>query len=75
VFDLVVTVCDDAAENCPVWLGKGRRAHLNFPDPAGAAGTDEEIMTAFRAVRDSIAHGVPELLREWTIEDHISKEN
>ena len=30
-FDLVVTVCDDAAENCPVWLGQGRRAHLSFP--------------------------------------------
>lgn len=33
-FDLVVTVCDDAAENCPVWLGKGKRVHLGFPDPA-----------------------------------------
>jgi len=30
-FDLVVTVCDDAAENCPVWLGKGERVHLGFP--------------------------------------------
>ncbi|MHB8088700.1 MAG: arsenate reductase ArsC, partial [Anaerolineaceae bacterium] len=31
-FDLVVTLCDDAAENCPVWLGKGKHVHLEFPD-------------------------------------------
>ncbi len=36
-FDLVVTVCDDAAENCPLWLGPGVRIHLGFPDPAKAA--------------------------------------
>lgn len=63
-FDLVVTVCDDAAENCPVWLGKGKRVHLGFPDPAKATGTDEEVMNAFRRVRDDIALKVPELLRE-----------
>jgi arsenate reductase len=61
-FDLVVTVCDDAAENCPVWLGKGRRAHLSFPDPAKAEGTDEEKLAVFRSVRDAIAQKVPELL-------------
>jgi arsenate reductase len=41
-FDLVVTVCDDAAENCPVWLGQGKRTHISFPDPAKAIGTDED---------------------------------
>ena len=51
-FDLVVTVCDSAAEECPVWLGPGKRTHLGFPDPAKATGTDEEVMAAFRAVRD-----------------------
>jgi arsenate reductase len=61
-FDLVVTVCDDAAENCPVWLGKGVRAHLGFPDPAKAGGTDEEQLAVFRSVRDAIAQKVPELL-------------
>jgi len=35
-FDLVVTVCDSAAEECPVWVGKGKRAHHDFPDPARA---------------------------------------
>jgi arsenate reductase len=61
-FDLVVTVCDDAAENCPVWLGKGKRVHLGFPDPAKAGGTDEEKLAAFWSVRDAIAQKVPELL-------------
>jgi len=53
-FDLVVTVCDDAAENCPLWLGQGKRTHIGFPDPAKATGTDEQVMAAFRAVRDAI---------------------
>ena len=61
-FDLVVTVCDDAAENCPVWLGQGKRQHLGFPDPARATGSDDEIMVAFRQVRDDIAEQVPALL-------------
>ena len=60
--DLVVTVCDDAEENCPVWLGKGKRVHLGFPDPAKAEGTDEERLAVFRSVRDEIAQKVPELL-------------
>ena len=61
-FDLVVTVCDDAAENCPLWLGKGKRVHLGFPDPARAKGTDEEVLAVFRSVRDAIANQVPALL-------------
>jgi arsenate reductase len=61
-FDLVVTVCDDAAENCPVWLGQGKRVHLGFPDPARATGTEDEIMAAFRRVRDDIARQVSALL-------------
>jgi arsenate reductase len=61
-FDLVVTVCDDAAENCPVWLGNGKRVHLGFPDPAKAQGTDEEQLAVFRSVRDAIAQKVLELL-------------
>jgi arsenate reductase len=53
-FDAVITVCDDAAENCPVWLGKGRRVHIGFSDPAQAKGSEEEKMAAFRQVRDEI---------------------
>jgi len=54
VFDLVVTVCDDAAENCPVWLGKGQKVHIGFIDPAKAVGSEEEVLAVFRAVRDEI---------------------
>jgi arsenate reductase len=62
--DLVVTVCDSAAEECPVWLGPGRRAHLGFPDPARATGSEEEILAQFRKVRDDIARQIPELLKQ-----------
>jgi len=61
-FDLVVTVCDDAAENCPVWLGQGRRVHLGFPDPAKATGSEEQVLAVFRQVRDDIATRVSALL-------------
>lgn len=63
-FDLVVTVCDDAAENCPLWLGQGKRVHLGFPDPAKATGSEDEVLAVFRAVRDQIAERVGALLEE-----------
>ncbi len=53
-FDLVITLCDDADQNCPVWLGKGKRLHIGFPDPAEVQGSDAEKMAAFRGVRDDI---------------------
>lgn len=54
-FDYVITVCDDADKSCPNFKGKvGRRVHIGFPDPAKAAGTDEEKLTVFRRVRDDI---------------------
>ena len=61
-FDLVVTVCDTAAEECPVWLGRGIRRHIDFPDPAKTTGSEEEILQAFRQVRDDIAQKIPVLL-------------
>ncbi len=63
-FDLVVTVCDAAAEECPLWLGQGRRVHLGFPDPASVPGTEEEVLEVFRQVRDDIAQEIPALLKE-----------
>ena len=60
--DWVVTVCDDAAENCPAWLGQGNKAHFGFPDPAKATGTDEEKMVVFRQVRDDIRKQLVEFL-------------
>jgi arsenate reductase len=64
--DLVVTVCDSAAEECPVWLGPGKRAHLSFEDPAKATGSKAEILAAFRKVRDQIAVQIPSLLRQYS---------
>ena len=65
-FDLVVTVCDSAAEDCPVWLGKGKRVHHSFPDPAKAEGTDDEVMEVFRAVRDEIEKEMIALLKTYS---------
>lgn len=61
-FDLVVTVCDSAAEDCPIWLGVGKRVHHSFIDPAKAEGTDEQKMEVFRQVRDQIAEEIPAVL-------------
>ncbi len=61
-FDKVVTVCDSAAEECPLWLGPGVRVHHSFPDPAKATGSQAEVLEVFRQVRDDIARQIPELL-------------
>lgn len=53
-FDVVITVCDQAAEVCPVFPGRAERIHWSFPDPAAAQGTEEERMNAFRQVRDAL---------------------
>lgn len=53
-FDVVLTVCDNARENCPVFPGHGRRLHHAFDDPAAVSGTETERLAAFRRVRDQI---------------------
>ena len=54
-FDYVITVCDNAKETCPVFIGKvGKQLHLGFEDPAEAVGTEREILSVFRKVRDKI---------------------
>jgi len=53
-FDIVITVCDNAHEKCPVFPSSAKKYHQNFSDPAKAAGTGEEIMNEFRRVRDQI---------------------
>ena len=53
-FDRVVTVCDHAAETCPVWLQSGRQMHIGFEDPATATGSDADRLAVFRRVRDEI---------------------
>jgi arsenate reductase (thioredoxin) len=61
-FDLIVTLCDPAADECPVWLGKGTRIHMPFPDPAKVNGNEDEKMAAFREVRDGIDKEIIQLL-------------
>lgn len=54
-FDYVITVCDNAKESCPVFMGKVKnQLHIGFEDPAEATGTDEEILDEFRRIRDEI---------------------
>lgn len=53
-FDIVITVCDNAREQCPYFPARVRQLHHDFPDPAKVRGTREEILTAFRAARDQI---------------------
>ena len=53
-FDFVITVCDNAKERCPFFPTKAKKFHQNFPDPAKATGTKEEILEQFRQVRQMI---------------------
>ena len=53
-FDLVITVCDEANEACPIFPGAKQRWHWSFPDPSKATGTEEQQLATYRAVRDAI---------------------
>ena len=53
-FDYVITVCDNAKESCPYFPTKAVKLHYNFPDPAKAKGTEEEVAVEFREVRELI---------------------
>lgn len=62
-FDAVITVCDQANEQCPVFFGARRRLHWSLPDPSQATGTEEQQLDAYRRVRDTLRdHIVSELL-------------
>ncbi len=63
-FDYVITVCDNASENCPYFPGTVKRFHHNFPDPAKATGTPEQVMDEFRKVRDMIKTYSKEFLNQ-----------
>ena len=63
-FDIVVTVCDSAAADCPTWLGAKRLEHWSIPDPISGAG---DPMPRFRAVRDDLEQRIEALLRERSL--------
>lgn len=65
-FDYVITVCDNAKERCPYFPSRAEKFHYNFPDPAKATGTDEEIKIEFARVR--------EMIKEYSfdfVKDHL----
>ena len=63
-FDFVITVCDNAEKNCPVFQGAGKKILYEFEDPARAIGTDEERIVKFRQVRDEIKVYVNDFVRD-----------
>jgi arsenate reductase len=63
-FDFVITVCDNANEQCPVFLTKAKKFHHNFPDPAKAKGTEEEIAEEFRKAREMIKEYCDNFVKE-----------
>jgi arsenate reductase len=65
-FDYVVTVCDNARDNCPVFPAGTARIHWSFEDPAAVQGTGEERLSAFRRIRDQIRERVAEFFQERT---------
>ncbi|MDX3917147.1 MULTISPECIES: arsenate reductase ArsC [Olivibacter] len=68
-FDYVITVCDNAKESCPYFPTKAQKFHHNFPDPAKAVGTSEEVLNEFRAVRDLVKAYMKDF-----IEEHVNDE-
>jgi arsenate reductase len=68
-FDLVITVCDDAAEACPVFPNAAERRHWSFPDPSAVLGDVEQRFAAFASVRDAIRDRIE---RELIAEDVIT---
>ncbi|MGO8763411.1 MAG: arsenate reductase ArsC [Desulfobaccales bacterium] len=63
-FDLVITLCDQAQQECPFFPGDTEIRHVGFPDPARATGTETEILAVFRRVRDEMRHQLVPLLRQ-----------
>ena len=64
-FDYVITLCDNARQQCPVFSGKAKVIHRAFDDPYFASGSEEEVMAVFRRVRDEIksfVEGMPDVL-------------
>jgi arsenate reductase len=65
--DIIITLCDNAAESCPLTPPNIKRLHWSLKDPAKAKGTEEEIMNEFRKVRDEITERIKIFLEEHSI--------
>jgi arsenate reductase len=65
-FDLVITVCDSAAEDCPIWLSPGKQIHIPFIDPAKIEGDEQTRFTAFRMIREQIDEKIISYLNNST---------
>jgi arsenate reductase len=63
-FDFVITVCDNAKERCPYFPTNAKKFHQNFPDPAKATGTQEEVNNKFREVRELIKNYCKEFIEQ-----------
>lgn len=64
-FDFVITVCDNARENCPWFPSEAIKLHYNFPDPAKATGSEEEITKSFDATRDMIRQYITNFVQQY----------
>lgn len=62
-FDYVITLCGDANETCPLYIGGTKKTHIGFNDPAKATGAQDEIMREFRRVRDEIKMKLDEFFK------------
>jgi arsenate reductase (thioredoxin) len=62
--DVVITLCDNAADRCPAFPGRVQRVHWSLPDPAAVTGADDGRMAAFRAVRSEIESRLTAFLRQ-----------
>ena len=70
IFDYVITVCDNAKESCPIFLGKiGETIHIGFDDPAEAKGSDEEILFEYRRIRDLIFKEFNEFYKNYLMKE------
>jgi arsenate reductase len=68
-FDYVITVCDNAKENCPYFPTTAQRFHYNFTDPAKATSSDEDVMNEFRRVRDEIKNYARGFIAKYVAND------
>jgi arsenate reductase len=70
--DYIITVCDNAKERCPYFPSKAVKLHYNFPDPAKAIGSEEDVMAEFRRVRQLIKEYVIDFIQTNLSETHPS---